>query len=42
MPVNIRCLTCESVILGFETPPLRPVDGDACPDCGGEEFEIAD
>lgn len=42
MPVNIRCRACDTVVLGFEAPSLRPVAGDACPDCGGSDFERAD
>ncbi|WP_255459058.1 MULTISPECIES: hypothetical protein [Halostella] len=42
MPTNIRCLNCGFVVLGFESASLRPVDGDECPECGGDSFEVAD
>jgi ribosomal protein S27E len=42
MPENVRCQSCATTLLGFESLGPKPVGTDECPNCGGTNFVFAD
>lgn len=40
MPENIRCTSCETTLLAFESIGPEPIGHEACPECGSDEFEF--
>lgn len=40
MPAHVQCADCEQRFLSFEAVGPEPIDHDACPNCGGTEFEF--
>jgi len=42
VPAHIECIDCGTVLLAVEAVGPTPIDRDACPDCGNEEFEFVD
>ena len=40
MPSLLACDNCGFSLLGFESRGPVPIDHDACPECGMEEFSF--
>lgn len=42
MTTNVRCLSCDTTLLAFESGDPTPINRDQCPTCGATEFSFVE